>query len=256
MISAGMAAVKAQIQMTCNNVEDLLPVLTIPLSSIAMIAIFANAGREDLAGYALIAALLMTVGQMGFFVGSEVVANDRNTQVLELILVTDTPYWLVLVARILTLTIVGVVGFLESWLIAWIVFDYKIQVHDLSVFTFTLLATLVAITGTCIVTAAIFCFGRTTRTLQNIISGPLYLVGGVLVPVTFLPDWIQVIAQGVFFYWAADLLRATLTVDGVQGVAIGIWMILFLGICGGAVGVFLLQRMLDRLRRNGALSLL
>src|SRR5439155_9668828 len=84
-------AIRAQVQMSRRSFEDLMPVLTMPLFALVFMAIFIHSGRRDLAGYALIAPLLMTVGQMGFFVASEVISNDRDDQVLELLVAAPTP---------------------------------------------------------------------------------------------------------------------------------------------------------------------
>src|SRR5688572_24787149 len=95
-----LSAARAQISMTRRNVEDLFPILTIPLGSFAALAILQNSGRADLAGYALVSAVLMSVGQMAFFIGSEILANEREGQTLELVVASPTPYYIPLLARI------------------------------------------------------------------------------------------------------------------------------------------------------------
>src|SRR5688500_1772328 len=95
-----ISAARTQIRMTRRNVEDLFPILTLPLSSLISIAILQHAGREDLAGYALVAAVLMSVGQMAFFIGSEILANEREGQTFELVVASPTDYFIPLLTRI------------------------------------------------------------------------------------------------------------------------------------------------------------
>jgi ABC-2 type transport system permease protein len=256
IINIVVAAIRAQIQMMRHNIEDLLPLLTTPLVTIIALAIFINSGRQDLAPYAIVAATLMTIGQMGFFAGSELIAKDRNEQVLELLIVTPTPYWVLLIVRILTLTFIGLFGFFASWAIAVIFFGIQIKLYFPGILFLTLLATVIATSATCLITVAVFCLGKTPRTLQNSITGPLYLLGGVLVPVTFLPNWVEPIAQGIFFYWSADLMRNSLQANEPQQVFVGISMILMLGCIGGVLGIVLLRRMFNKLRKDGTLSVL
>jgi ABC-2 type transport system permease protein len=250
-----VAAARAQFQMTTHNVEDVMPVLTIPLLSVVSTAILVHAGRVDLADHALVASLLMTVGQMGLFVGSEVVARDRNLQTLELAVASAGPYVVVLTTRIFLLTVVGLIGFVEGWLIAWWVFDIRIAVQWPGVFLLTVVATTLAITGTCVVAAAFAALFRNTRTFQHALNGPFYLLGGVLVPITYLPEWLQPVCRLVFFSWSADLLRDTFRAAAPADVALRLSIIVGLGVASGLIGVALLRRVFDHLRREGSLGL-
>lgn len=245
----------AQIRMTRRSIEDLFPVLTIPFTALVSLAIVVHSGRPDLAGYALVAVLLMTVGQMGLMVGSEIIANERDGQTLELLIATPAPYFVLLLTRILVLSVTGLVGVLESWLIARLIFGLHPEVHHPLVLAATLALTLLAATATSLIAATLFCFGRTTRTYQNAISGPLYLLGGVLVPVTYLPAWLRPFSRMIFLYWSADLLRDSLQPESIERVLPRLGAIAVLGIIGGAIGAVLLHRLLDHLRREGTLGL-
>jgi ABC-2 type transport system permease protein len=241
--------------MTRRNVEDLFPILTIPLGSFAALAILQNSGRADLAGYALVSAVLMSVGQMAFFIGSEILANEREGQTLELVVASPTPYYIPLLARITLLTCTGIVGFVEAWGIARFVFGISIPIYHPAILLVTLVLTVFAGSITSLITSTVFCFGKTTRTYQNAIAGPLYLLGGVLVPVTYLPDFVQPVSRLVFFYWSADLLRDSLAPAPPEHVAYRLAAIFLLGLAGGAVGWFLFSRLMDHLRREGTLGL-
>jgi ABC-2 type transport system permease protein len=248
-------AARAQVQITRHNIENLLPVLTVPLSTLVAVAILVHSGRQDLAGWALVASLVMTIGQMGFLVASEIVANERHEQTLELIVASPAPYLIILVTRVVILTSIGLVGFAEAWLIARAVFHISVVIYHPALMLATVLLTTFAAAGTIVIATSLFCFGRTTRTFQNAVSGPLYLLGGVLVPVTFLPHWIQPVSRIIFFYWAADLLRDSLQLASPHNVFARLAAIFILGIVGGGLGALLLGRMFDHLKREGTLGL-
>ena len=250
-----LTTVWTQIRMTRRNVEDLFPILTIPLSSVVALAILQNSGREDLAGYALVAAALMSIGQMAFFVGSEILANEREGQTLELIVASPTKYYVPLLARIVVLSSVGLVGFFEAWLIARFVFGIEIKIYHPGILLATLVLTIFAGSITSLITSTVFCFGKTTRTYQNALAGPLYLLSGVLVPVTFLPEFVQPVSRLIFLFWSADLLRDSLQPAPLESVALRLGAILGPGLVGGAVGGIVYGRMLDHLRREGTLGL-
>ena len=81
----GAALSRAQIEQTRHDIEDLLPLLTMPLFALVFLAVIQYSGRGDLTGYALIAPSLMTLGQMAIYVTSEIITRDRNFEILELI---------------------------------------------------------------------------------------------------------------------------------------------------------------------------
>jgi ABC-2 type transport system permease protein len=226
-----------------------------PLLTLVSVAVLTQSGRMEYLHYGLVAAVLMTIGQMGNFVASEIVFQERHGQTLELVVASPSPYVLVLLARILVLSVGGLVGAAESWLIARVVFGLQLTIEHPLLLASTLLATSLATAGTALLTAALFSLGRQVRTFQNAINGPLYLLGGVLVPVAYLPDWLRPLSPFVFFSWAADLLRAAFVSGAPLGVSQGLSMIVLLGTLAGGLGAWILRRMLDNLRRSGTLGL-
>jgi ABC-2 type transport system permease protein len=246
---------RAQLQMSRRNIEDLLPVLSIPFATVITMAILVNGGRSDLASYAVVAVVLMTLSQMGFFVGTEIIAQDRHNQVLELIVASPASYFALLGTRVFILTAFGMIGFAESWMIAWVVFGLRIAVHHPLLLLTTLFVTTFAVAATATIFAPLCSFGRTPRTIQNAIGGPLFLLGGVLVPVAYLPEFVQPVSRVIFLYWSADLLRDAFQPAYPANVFFRITAIAGLGVIAGAVGFALLQKLLTHLRREGTLGL-
>jgi len=186
-----IGAVRMQAQSTRANIEDLTWAFTEPLLAVVAIAVLVHRGRSDLASYALSASCLMTLAQTGFWVGSDVLSIERRRETLELVVISPAPFWLVLFARVLTICAVGLVGFAEGWLIVNGLFGLTVRVHHPLVLVATLLATLLAATCTSVLMSALFSLARSVRTAQFTMAGPLYILGGVLVPVKLLPRWMQ-----------------------------------------------------------------
>jgi ABC-2 type transport system permease protein len=103
--------------------------------------------------------------------------------------------------------------------------------------------------------AALFVLARSTRTFQNSLSFPFYVLGGVLAPVSLLPGWLQPLSAAVFLSWAADLLRDSLDAAPVDRAAFRVGIVVLLGAVGFALGQLLLYRILTRLRHRGELAL-
>lgn len=254
-LNAIRGAVLLQARLILSTPETLFPVLTVPLLSIVSMAIFIHGGRPDLVGFSIIASVVMTVGQMGFFVGSEIVAAERRNGILEVALGTPANYTPQLVARVFVLSLAGCTGFLASWTIAWLIFHVAVPIAHPAVFVAAMLATCLSTAFASLLTGAVFCFGRTARTLQNAIAAPLYLFGGALVPLAYLPPWMQDAGRAIYLSWAADLMRDAMQSGPVESVSYRLTLVLFLGGALGTFGCVLLGVMLRNLRAKGSLGL-
>jgi ABC-2 type transport system permease protein len=250
-----LASIRAQVQMSNRSVEDLLPLITMPLYTLVFMAIFIYAGRRDLTGYALVAPLLITVAQMSIFVASEVIVRERYGGTIELIVATPASFTLIIWARVAVLTSLGLVGFFESWLLAKLAFDVSVTVHHLYLLVATLLLTSIASASTALITSVLISFTRSQRAFQNVLTFPLYLMSGVLVPVTFLPSFLQPFSHLLFLYWAANLLRDSFQPAPPTNPELGLAAIALLAIGAGVLGTILIERMITHLKREGTLGL-
>ncbi len=235
---------------------DVYWILLMPFFSVIFTSIVLHSGRTDLVGYALVAPLLIAIGQMGFYVAAEVMARDQWMQTLELLVATPSPFFLVLATRIAFVSSIGLLGFVESWLIARVGFGIDVPFYHPLVLLGTLLATSFASTASALVLAAFCCQSRYVRTIQNTATYPFYVLGGVMVPTAYLPQWLQPVSKLVFLSWSADLLRDSLQAPDPADVPIRVAAILALGLATGVVGAIFLHRMLDRLRSQGRLGIL
>ena len=248
-------AVRAQFNMSRRDVGDLLHAVTNPSLTLAFMAVFAYVGRKDLAAYSLVAPLLMSVGAMAVYVASELMTREREFQTLELSVVCPAPFPMVLFARIAVITAISLIGFVESWLIIRFVFGVTVAVHHPWLFAATMLLTAFAAAGTALIAGAVFCFAQAARTFQNSIAYPVFLLSGILVPISVFPDWLEPLSRLIFLYWSANLLRHSTQPAAPEGVLLGLGAIAVLGVGAALVGGMLMVRMLDHLRREGRLGL-
>jgi ABC-2 type transport system permease protein len=230
--------------MSTRSIEELL-----------QIAIIRSAGRTDLAGFALVGPLLMAIAQMAFFHAGEVVEHDRSAQILEQLVSSPAPFAAIMIGRIVVITGIGFAAFAESWLVVRGLFGITPQILHPGVFLLGTLATIFAAGGTGLITSALFCLTRTARTFQNSITFPMFLLGGVLVPTTFLPEVLQPFTRLIYLSWAGDLLRDCFLPAPPTDVPARLLTILGLGVATGAIGLGLLTRILNKLRAEGRLGL-
>ncbi|HWC28663.1 MAG TPA: ABC transporter permease [Dehalococcoidia bacterium] len=255
MRRAALGALAVQLQISRRNVMDYYWILLVPFFALIFMAVLVDAGRKDLLGYAVVGPLLIGVGQMGFYVASEVVTRDLSSEVLELEIATPAPFPLIIAARTILLTSMALIGFIESWLLAWVVFDVRVPIHHPSILLVTLVVTTFAAGATALITTGLFSLNKSARSMQNTVTYPLYLLAGVLVPVTFLPDWVEPVSRLLFQSWSADLLRDSISQAPVDDLLPRLLAIAGLGLAALASGSLILTRMVDHLRRDGRLGL-
>jgi ABC-2 type transport system permease protein len=254
VLSGLLAAVRLQIQVLRTDATSFMPLAITPLFAIIFLEIVREAGRHDLTSYAVLAPVLIALWQLSLLNSGEIVEDDRWQGTLELGVAAPVPYALVVLGRVLAVTVIALLSFVEVWLVAWAVFGIVVDVHHPLAFALTVVATAVATAGTATIMASLFIVTRSPRTFQNSLSYPFYVLGGVLVPVAFLPDWLEPLSSAVFLSWSADLLRASLRAGPLDGLAARLGMILLLGAIGFAIGFGLLARMLWRARRDATLA--
>ena len=255
MVRIIAAAITVQVQQTRRDIEDLLPLLTMPLFTLIFMAILDFLGRKDLSSFAIVAPLLLTIGQMGIFVAREMIVRERAGQTLEMLVASPAPFAVIIISRIGALPVLGLVGFLESWLLATLLFGANITIHHPLLLIIALVLTIAAATTTALIASAVICFSRSTRTLQNSIAFPLFLISGVLVPVTFLPDWLEPLSRIIFLYWSANLLRDSMQSGAPADVALNLTALAGLAVLAGVLGTLLINRMLTHLKQEGTLGL-
>jgi ABC-2 type transport system permease protein len=253
-VSSFWAGFRVQIRLMRAYPDALIPFFTAPLFTVIFLMIFNRAGRDDLTAYAAIAPLFIALWWLALFQSGWVVSHDRWSGTIEPLVAAPGSFAANVLGRILAPTMVGLVSFAEVWIVARLMFGERIEIHHPAAFVLTTAATLAAMAGTAVVMAALFVLTRSAATFSNSASYPFYVLGGILVPVSVLPDWLEPVSRIVFLSWSSELMRDTLRADAIDDFAPRLGMILLLGACGFVLGMVLLTRILVRVRSNGELS--
>lgn len=254
MIGIFLAGARLQFLHMRTSLEDLMVLVTLPLFTIAFLAIFVEGGRRDLAGYAVVGTSIMAMWSSALFVSGEIIDTERQRATLEPTAATPAPLALLVTGRIAVVAAISLVGVLESMLVAWVTFGVRPSVPHPLVFLAAIAATAFAIIGTSTAMTALFVLSRSVVTLQNSLSYPFYILGGAIVPVALLPAWIRPATRIVFLSWSSDLLRSALLPAPPTDVGFRLAMLLLLGSAAFGAGLWLVDRVLRRLRVLGTMS--
>jgi ABC-2 type transport system permease protein len=254
-MSAFKAGFRLELSIIRSQPDALMPLFLAPLFAIIFMAIVRQNGRDDLQPDALLAPVLMTLLWVALQHAGTMMAGDRWQALLEPMVAAPTSVATFLFGRIMALMGFGLLSFLEVWAVGRLVFGVSFPFeHPFELFL-TLGLTALTMGGLAVAFAALLVMTRNAYTFTNSASFPLYVLGAVFVPVTFLPEWIQPLSSVFFVSWSSDLLRATLHEEPVEDFWARLGMILFLGAITFAIGRLILHYVLKRMRANGELSL-
>jgi len=254
MSSVG-AGFEAQFITLTRSPNSLLALATMPLTTTLLLGAVLHAGRPDLLGHALIAPVLMAQWAMALLVAGELVDTERWQGTMELVVASPTSFPALLAGRVLAVTTLGLVSFAEAGTVAVVGFGLDVRVADPGGFVLAAAATAFAMAGWATVMAAGLVLARSVRLLQNTLTFPFYLLGGVLVPVSFLPLPLRWFSRTVFLSWSAELLRQAFASASVPGLWSRLGVVVGLGVVGFVLGHGLLRASLRSLRASGRLVL-
>lgn len=249
-----IAGLRLQLQVLRRDVGDVMDLVVGPLYALIFLAIVQHADRPDLSGHAVLAPVLMTLWSKALFVAGELIDRDRWAGTLEPAVAAPGSFPVAVLGRIAATTVFAFVSLAQSWLVAWLVFGVVVEVHHPAVFLAAFGATVVATAATAVIMAAVFVLARSARTFQNALSYPFYVLGGILVPVSLLPAWVEPVSRLVYLSWAADLMRDALTPAPVAAPWARLAVITMLAALSFAVGRLLLGKVLARVRGLGSIT--
>jgi ABC-2 type transport system permease protein len=247
-------AIRLQLQIVLADRGYLNDILANPFFAIIFLGIVRAAGRRDLTAYAIVAPVLITLWGMALEMSGDIVDSDRAVGILEGVVASPVGFPTVVSGRVLAVTLLSGVGIVETWLVARVGFGVDITIHHPWALLATLIATGLAAAGTAVILAGMFVLARTARTFQNSLNYPVFLLAGVIVPLSFLPGWLRPAGRLLFLSWSADLLRESLAPAPMVDVVPRLGIILALGAAGLVAGRAVLGLVLTRVRVLGTLG--
>ena len=220
----------------------------------ATIARYAYADKGDQA--LLVAAL--AAGVMGIWSsttasGAGALQTQRYYGVLELLVASPVPFWAVLLPISIAISGIGVYSLLVGLAYVRIVYGVHIAIHDWWTFLAAVPVTIASIGALGFLFAAAFVRYRSAFMLGNVFEWPVWLVCGLLVPVSTLPGWLRPVSWLFAPTWGMSALRGATLGTGRPWIDIGMCGVLALVYLG--IGSVALRVFLDAARAEATLSL-
>ncbi len=178
--------------------------------------------------------------------------RERWHGTLELLVATPVHFSLILLPITLAMSTIGLYCLVSTLLWGRFLFGIDLQIEHPLLFFVAVPATIVSI-GLLGFLLAVTCVRyRTGWALGNALEFPVWLVCGLLVPVTLLPDWVRPISWALAPTWGMNAMRESATGGSVFP---DVAACLALGLGYGLAGVLVLETVLRSARARATLSL-
>lgn len=248
-----IAGWKIQIQNMKNTPDWYLPLITCPFQVVIFVTIIQSAGRQDINHYGILAPALMALWSLSLQSSGELISFERENGSLDGLIASPKSIEIMFFGRLCAVTSISFLAFFECYLVGSLMIGSYIKIQHIDIFIITALATVAAMTTWAGVMSSLFVLARSVRIFQNSLSYPFYLLGGVLVPVSLMPEWIHPISKLIFLSWSSDLLREAINNSSpITDFASRISIIILFTILGALVSRLFLIKSINQVRKTGS----
>jgi ABC-2 type transport system permease protein len=228
-----------------------LVVVPIVYATLGFFIFEAGGGRQTLLWIAL-GAGLMGIWSSTLVGSGMALQRERWAGTLEILISTPPPFVLVLTGITLATAAAGLYSLVATLVWGALVFDVPFDVEHPLLFALSIPATVLVLGLLGLVLAATFIFYRQTFALTNLLEYPIWLLTGLLVPLSLLPGWAEPLAWLVGPTWGVRAMReSALGGDPLPALA----MCVGLGLAYLALGALCLRWFESLARRKATLAL-
>ncbi|MFD1049001.1 ABC transporter permease, partial [Kibdelosporangium lantanae] len=210
-----LAAFRFQLTISRSAPHHLHVLATTPFLTVVFFAI-SGSTSEEAATTCVLAPVMIALWTGSLTVAGEMIGDDRANGRLEAIVATPARLSVVVTARLCASGILALACFVEAYAVAGLFYGKWLSVQHPFQFALVAFVTVLAMAGTATTLSAVFVLVPSARTVQNTLTYPFYLLGGVLLPVSMLPEWVRPVSRLVFLSWSGDLLRDTFAAPEVH----------------------------------------
>lgn len=203
--------------------------------------------------YVALGSGMMGVWSTTLFGCGGAIAWQRWEGTLELLVSAPTRYDLILVGQTFGAVVFGFYGIVATLVWGMLLFGMPIEATFPLLLPLSLLAAIISLGSLGMLIATSFVLYRHANALGNLLEYPIWLVTGMLVPLSTLPFWVQPVSWLLAPTWGMEAIRgATIA---AQPPVLAIVMCFVLAVVYYIAARYMLLYVLDKARRDATLSL-
>ncbi|SNT41162.1 ABC-2 type transport system permease protein [Asanoa hainanensis] len=202
---------------------------------------------------AAVGAGMMAVWSSVLFGSGGAIQNQRWQGTLEMLMLAPRPPALLVFPITLATAVTGTYAMIATLLWGGLVYRIPLDVADPLAFAVSVPAAILGLGMFGLLLASTFVLLPNANAINNTLEYPIWLVSGMLVPITVLPGWTGPVGAVLPTTWASRAVRESVTGSGPVWPSLGVCLALSLGcLVAGALVMSYVER---RARANATLAL-
>jgi ABC-2 type transport system permease protein len=202
--------------------------------------------------YASLGAAVMGMWSATSTTAGGAMQRERWHGTLEALVASPPHFALILLPTTLAMSTVGIYCLVATLVFGRFVFGIGLTVEHPIAFGVAIVATVISFGALGFLFAVSFVRFRAAWALGNLFEYPVWLIGGFLVPLILLPEWVRPISWALAPTWGMNAIRES-SLGGNPWPDLGLCLVL--GLTYFVLGVLVLERVLGAARKRAALSL-
>lgn len=168
--------------------------------------------------YIVVSSGLMNLWSSIIFSSAGDIDRERYMGTLECIYVSPSDFRLIFLGHVLGNLLLGLFSMILSSICVVFLFGLQVHIENPIEFLCAFTLSILSFTAISLLIGLIFTLSRSARILMNCLEYPIYILCGLVFPISVLPKALQFIAYVLSPTWAAQLLRESMA--GIQNIRI------------------------------------
>ena len=173
---------------------------------------FKAGGREGTLLYVALGSGMMGIWSATLFGSGGMIQWERYQGTLEVVMAAPVPFFLFILAATLANASIGIYSLSATLIWGRLLFEVPLAFEHPGWFLLAVPATVIALGLMGLLLASTFVLYRHANALSNLLEYPVWIVTGLLAPITLLPGWVEPIG------W---VLAPTWGIKAIRGAALG-----------------------------------
>ena len=168
---------------------------------------YESGAREGTLLYIALGAGLMGMWSSTLFGAGGAIAWQRWQGTLELLVGAPPPFIMTVLPLTIATASIGLYSVVATLFWGVVLFDVPLSIESPFLFALSLPATTVALGLLGLVMASTFVLYRHAAAFSNLLEYPVWLVSGLLIPISLLPGWVEPISWVLAPTWGVKAVR-------------------------------------------------
>jgi ABC-2 type transport system permease protein len=169
--------------------------------------LFRRSGLPNFGEHVVVGSALMTLWGTILWSSATDIQREKWMGTFELLLISPVPFPRILLGKILGNTLLSMLSVVLSYAYGFVLLGVRLTVAHPLQLAATFAAAIFAFVGFALMLALLFTLSRQANAVANALGYPIFLVSGLLFPLTALPGWAVGLGLLMPLAWAREAMR-------------------------------------------------